>query len=168
MKNDVCIKAGSYCPICKGVVLADCRHDSIQFSVPMRYQRMEFNAQLQNEVKKLTIQRDALAADAERLEWLMRNVSGKEFRRLGVTYGGNCGRDRIDAAMKVSAGDTARPPTPTGWSDTDWLKHLQEQQHPLAGLHINQGSMDAAADAYEAEYNARHNASLSGLPLGKD
>ena len=37
--------------------------------------------------------------DAERLEWLMRNVSGKEFRRLGVTYGGNCGRDRIDAAM---------------------------------------------------------------------
>ena len=168
MKNDVCIKAGSYCPICKGVVLADCRHDSIQFSVPMRYQRMEFNAQLQNEVKKLTIQRDALAADAERLEWLMRNVSGKEFRRLGVTYGGNCGRDRIDAAMKVSAGDTARPPTPTGWSDTDWLKHLQEQQRPLAGLHINQGSMDAAADAYEAEYNARHNASLSGLPLGKD
>ena len=132
-------------------------------SVPMRYQRMEFNAQLQNEVKKLTIQRDALAADAERLEWLMRNVSGKEFRRLGVTYGGNCGRDRIDAAMKVSAGDTARPPTPTGWSDTDWLKHLQEQQHPLAGLHINQGSMDAAADAYEAEYNARHNAKLTGL-----
>ena len=75
----------------------------------------------------------------------------------GETDGGNCGRDRIDAAMKVSAGDTARPPTPTGWSDTDWLKHLQEQQHPLAGLHINQGSMDAAADAYEAEYNARHN-----------
>ena len=62
--------------------------------------------------------------------------------------------------MEVSAGDTARPPTPTGWSDTDWLKHLQEQQHPLAGLHINQGSMDAAADAYEAEYNARHNAEI--------
>lgn len=50
----------------------------------------------------------------------------------------------------------ARPPTPIGWSDTDWIKHLQE--HPLAGLHINQGSMDAAADAYEAEYNAAHNA----------
>ena len=44
--------------------------------------------------------------DSERLEWLMRNVSGKEFRRLGVTYGGNCGRDRIDAAMKVGVGDT--------------------------------------------------------------
>lgn len=52
--------------------------------------------------------------------------------------------------------DGARPSTPVGWSDTDWIKHLQEQegQHPLEGLHINQGSMDAAADAYEAEYNA--------------
>ena len=40
---------------------------------------------------------------------------------------------------------------------SDWIKHLQEQDeqpHPLAGQHINQGSMDAAADAYEAEYNA--------------
>lgn len=46
----------------------------------------------------------ATAADSERLEWLMRNVSGKEFRRLGVTYGGNCGRDRIDAAMKPNNG----------------------------------------------------------------
>ena len=42
----------------------------------------------------------ATAADSERLEWLMRSVSGKEFRRIGVTYGGNCDRDRIDAAMK--------------------------------------------------------------------
>lgn len=28
------IKAGSYCPICKGMVLADCRHDAKDFSVP--------------------------------------------------------------------------------------------------------------------------------------
>ena len=40
-----------------------------------------------------------LREEQKRLEWLMRSVSGKEFRRLGVTYGGNCGRDRIDAAM---------------------------------------------------------------------
>ncbi len=61
--------------------------------------------------------------------------------------------------------NTSRLPTPVGWSDTDWLKHLQEWKesqkdeespHPLAGLHINQGSYDAAADAYEAEYNAAH------------
>ena len=61
---------------------------------------------------------------------------------------------------KSQTGDVERPPTPIGWSDTDWIKHLQEHQnaaHPLAGLHINQGSMDAAADAYEAEYNAAHN-----------
>ena len=53
--------------------------------------------------------------------------------------------------------DGTRPPTPVGWSDTDCIKRLQEQDeqpHPLAGQHINQGSMNAAADAYEAEYNA--------------
>lgn len=50
--------------------------------------------------------RKCAEADTERLEWLMRNVSGAEFRRLGVNYGGNCGRDRIDAAMK--------PPNNTG------------------------------------------------------
>ena len=56
-----------------------------------------------------------------------------------------------------------RPPTPVGWSDTDWIKHLadwrkhdQEQPHPMAGLHINQGSLDAAADAYGDEYNKAH------------
>lgn len=26
---------------------------------------------------------------------------------------------------------TARPPTPTGWSDTDWIKHLQQQRDEL-------------------------------------
>lgn len=55
-----------------------------------------------------------------------------------------------------------RPKTPAGWSDTDWIKHLQERgeyPHPLAAVHINQGSMDAAADAYEAEYNAAHKTS---------
>lgn len=47
-----------------------------------------------------------------------------------------------------------RPPTPVGWSDTDWIKHLEEREaHPLECVHINQGSMDAYADAYEAEYN---------------
>ena len=69
----------------------------------------------------------------------------------------------MQPAPKVGAGGTARPPTPTGWSDTDWLKHLQEQQHPLAGLHINQGSMDAASDAYEAEYNAAKSAKCDCL-----
>lgn len=36
------------------------------------------------------------------------------------------------------------------------LYTLAAPTHPLEGLHINQGSMDAAADAYEAEYRAAH------------
>jgi hypothetical protein len=60
-------------------------------------------------------------------------------------------------------GERSRAPTPVGWSDTDWIKHIadqrkheQEQPHPMSCLHINQGSLDAAADAYEAEYNKAH------------
>lgn len=66
----------------------------------------------------------------------------------------------LDTALdreRLGMDGAERPPTPVGWSDTDWIKHLQEQDeqpHPLAGQHINQGSMDAAADACEAEYNA--------------
>lgn len=40
-----------------------------------------------------------LRADSERLEWLMRNVSGAEFRRLGIVYSAGCGRADIDQAM---------------------------------------------------------------------
>ena len=87
-------------------------------------------------------------------------VKGDDKDILYKPHYGNSRGNQIarDALAKVGAGETSRPPTPTGWSDTDWIKHLQEQQHPMSGLHINQGSMDAAADAYEAEYNARHNA----------
>lgn len=50
------------------------------------------------------------------------------------------------------------PPPPAGWSNTDWTKHLESRKgfshHPLAGLHTSQNSIDAAADAYEAEYDA--------------
>jgi hypothetical protein len=65
----------------------------------------------------------------------------------------------LDTALdreRLGLDGAKRPPTPVGWSDTDWIKHMQEQAeqpHPLAGQHINQGSMDAAADAYEAEYS---------------
>lgn len=36
--------------------------------------------------------------DAERLEWLMRMVSGKELRDIGVDTYENCTREAIDAA----------------------------------------------------------------------
>ena len=38
--------------------------------------------------------------DSDRLEWLMRNISGAALRRIGVNYGCNCERSRIDAAMR--------------------------------------------------------------------
>lgn len=40
-----------------------------------------------------------LRADSERLEWLLRNVSGEEFRRLGIVHSAGCQRTDIDGAM---------------------------------------------------------------------
>lgn len=84
---------------------------------------------------------------------------GSDVHGLLIVPAGTLGGDTGCGASKQNKHEAMvcaqRPPTPVGWSDTDWIKHLQEQegQHPLEGLHINQGSMDAAADAYEAEYN---------------
>ncbi len=36
------------------------------------------------------------------------------------------------------------------------VQEALETPHPMSCLHINQGSLDAAADAYEAEYNKAH------------
>ncbi len=44
----------------------------------------------------------------------------------------------LDTALdreRLGMDGAERPPTPVGWSDTDWIKHLQEQDgqpHPLA------------------------------------
>lgn len=108
-----------------------------------------------------------MAKDAERYRLLRRKFAiisdgegHAEFCAINLprpTYIAPSSAIELDTALdRERLGlDGARPPTPTGWSDTDWIKHLQEQegQHPLEGLHINQGSLDAAADAYEAEYN---------------
>ena len=136
-----------------------CSEDALRSHLQMAVMRTYELARQRDELEKLCNynervmqellqQRDELLAALEKLASL-----GNE-PHYGNSIGNQIARD---ALAKVGAGETARPPTPTGWSDTDWIKHLQEQQHPLAGLHINQGSMDAAADAYEAEYNARHN-----------
>lgn len=109
-----------------------------------------------------------MAKDAERYRLLRRKFAiisdgegHAEFCAINLphpTYIAPSSAIELDTALdRERLGlDGARPPTPAGWSDTDWIKRLQEQEepHPLAGLHINQGSMDAAADAYEAEYNA--------------
>lgn len=138
---------------------------------PATHQRIcaEIQERHQREMSKVVAQRDELAKLCNYNERVMQELlqqrdellaALEKLARLGNEphYGNSIGNQIArDALAKVGADSTARPPTPTGWSDTDWLKHLQENQHPLAGLHINQGSMDAAADAYEAEYNARHN-----------
>lgn len=109
-----------------------------------------------------------MAKDAERYRLLRRKFAiisdgegHAEFCAINLprpTYIAPSSAIELDTALdrESRARQTTRPPTPTGWSDTDWIRHLQEQKeaHPLAGQHINQGSMDAAADAYEAEYNA--------------
>ena len=40
-------------------------------------------------------------SDTHRLEWLMRNISGAELRRLNVCTAANCDREAIDDAMSV-------------------------------------------------------------------
>lgn len=43
--------------------------------------------------------------DAQRLEWLMQNISGTELRRLNVRTDANCDRAAIDNAMQPSKGE---------------------------------------------------------------
>lgn len=40
-------------------------------------------------------------ADGARLDWLLRNVSGKEMRRLGILYSAGCQREDIDRRMAL-------------------------------------------------------------------
>lgn len=128
-----------------------------------------------------------MAKDAERYRLLRRKFAiisdgegHAEFCAINLprpTYIAPSSAIELDTALdRERLGlDGARPPTPVGWSDTDWINHLQEQKksHPLEGLHINQGSMDAAADAYEAEYNeaqearrAEHDAEMRADAFG--
>ena len=39
--------------------------------------------------------------DAERLDWLLCRVSGKEYRRIGIEYSAGCLRADIDKAMEA-------------------------------------------------------------------
>lgn len=64
-------------------------------------------ASLRDALAKTPQQAEAVPSDvvrdAERLDWLLMQVSGKEFRRIGVEYSGNCNRAAIDAAMAQGA-----------------------------------------------------------------
>lgn len=43
-----------------------------------------------------------LAAERERLDWVMRRVSGREWRRIGINYAAGCTRSDIDAAIAAA------------------------------------------------------------------
>lgn len=64
------------------------------------------------QLPSITLQADIppnVQRDAERLDWILLNVSGNEFRRIGVQYSGNARRADVDAAMAAP-----KPPQPTG------------------------------------------------------
>lgn len=61
MSKDTCIKANTYCPVHKGIVGADCWHDSKDFSVPRTdWKQVDEIISLREQVEKLTKERDAL------------------------------------------------------------------------------------------------------------
>ena len=59
MSKDTCIKANTYCPVHKGIVGADCWHDSKDFSVPRTdWKQVDEINTLREQVEKLTMERD--------------------------------------------------------------------------------------------------------------
>jgi hypothetical protein len=54
--------------------------------------------------------RQPLKDDAKRLDWLMLNISGAEFRRIGIEYSGICTRKDIDNAIERENGITESQP----------------------------------------------------------
>jgi len=93
-------RSPKYCPTDDNVTLRELRDcwATAERHSDRAQERERMIELMRDKCRKVGVGETAIT-DADRLEWLMRNVSGKEFRRLGVTYGGNCGRDRIDAAM---------------------------------------------------------------------
>ena len=74
-----------------------------------------------------TAARDA-AADAERFRWLAEHTVATGLARWVHPF--QFLAEAVDARRMLN-----RPPTPVGWSDTDWLKHLEEIRQNEAAYH---------------------------------
>jgi K+/H+ antiporter YhaU regulatory subunit KhtT len=72
-------------------------------------------------IRALLDERDALAAEVERLAEALRELEEREQRDEARVMA-----DKL--TTELAACDAARPSTPVGWSDTDWIKHLQDQE----------------------------------------
>lgn len=55
--------------------------------------------QAANKLLEIDQENIRLRADSDRLEWLLRNVGGDEYRRMGIVYKSGCARADIDRAM---------------------------------------------------------------------
>lgn len=63
---DTCIKAGTYCPVCKGIPSADCWHNASEFQRGANYSEKYFSAL--DQLKQLRAENTALKAKNERLK----------------------------------------------------------------------------------------------------
>ena len=77
------------------------------------------NAKLHREAYTWSKAAESYAADAERFRWLAERTAATGLARWVHPF--QFLADAVDARRGVN-----RPPTPVGWSDTDWLKHLEE------------------------------------------
>lgn len=77
------------------------------------------NARLAREAYTWSKAAESYAADAERFRWLAEHTVATGLARWVHPF--QFLADAVDARRSFN-----RPPTPVGWSDTDWLKHLEE------------------------------------------
>lgn len=64
---------------------------------------------------------ETYAADAERFRWLAEHTVATGLARWVHPF--QFLGEAVDARRKLN-----RPPTPVGWSDTDWIAHLEQMQ----------------------------------------
>ncbi len=64
---------------------------------------------------------ETYAADAERFRWLAEHTVATGLARWVHPF--QFLGEAVDARRKLN-----RPPTPVGWSDTDWIAHLERLQ----------------------------------------
>ena len=74
---------------------------------------------LWQEVLRLQCDLKDAQADAERFRWLAEHTVATGLARWVHPF--QFLAEAVDARRTLN-----RPPTPVGWSDTDWLKHLEE------------------------------------------
>lgn len=79
------------------------------------------NASLAREAHTWSKAAETYAADAERFRWLAEHTAATGLARWVHPF--QFLGEAVDARRKLN-----RPPTPVGWSDTDWIAHLEQVQ----------------------------------------